>query len=156
MAASIHRHELPPARESRFWHLALTGFLGFAPTPLMRRIRSRDPKVPIEEFVILGRQSGVERHYLLNHLLVDGQRYVCNPNGSSQWTRNLVASGVLTMIDRAAVAERLSATELPDGPERDAVIAATAHMPAPAGRMYGAAAGHIRAVGRFFRLEASA
>ena len=65
-------------------------------------------------------------------------------------------AGALTMIDRAGTTERLSVTEIAEGAERDAVIAATAHMPAPAGMIYGAAAGHIRAVGRFFRLDTSA
>lgn len=153
MTTSIDRIDLPPARESPYWRMALAVFLRSAPTPVMERIRARDPKVPIEEFVIVGRRSGAERHYLLNHIQVDGRRYVGHPNGSSQWIRNLAASGVLTMIDRAGTTERLTATEVGDGPERDAAIAWTATMPPPAGRVYGAAAGHIRAAGRFFRIE---
>jgi hypothetical protein len=153
MTALIDRPDLPPARESQYWRMALAVFLRSAPTPVMQRIRARDPKVPIEEFVIVGRRSGAERHYLLNHIQVDGRRYVCHPNGSSQWTRNLAAARVLTMIDRAGTTERLTATEVEDGPERDAAIAWTATMPPPAGRVYGAAAGHIRAAGRFFRIE---
>ncbi len=155
MATLIERIDLPPARESPYWRMALTVFLRSAPTPVMQRIRARDPKVPIEEFVIVGRRSGAERHYLLNHIQVEGRRYVANPNGTSQWVRNLAAAGVLTMIDRAGTTERLTATEVGDGPERDAAIAWTATMPPPAGMVYGAAAGHIRAAGRFFRLEPS-
>ena len=155
MATSIDRPDPPPTRESRFWRVVLTVMLRTAPTPVMRRVRARDPKVPIEEFVIVGRRTGIERHYLLNHLRVDGGRYVGHPNGSAQWVQNLVAAGGLTMIDRAGTIERLTATEVPHGPERDAVIASTAHMPPPAGMVYGAASRHIRAVGRFFRVEAS-
>jgi hypothetical protein len=152
MATSNDPSGLPPAHESRFWHLVLSGVVNHAPHPLMRRIRARDPKVPIEEFVIVGRRSGTERHYLLNHIQVDGHRYVGHPDGASQWVRNLAACHALTMIDRAGNTERLTATEIDDGPERDAVIRWTGTMPAPAGRIYGAAAGHIRAAGRFFRV----
>jgi hypothetical protein len=155
MATSSDRSDPPPARESRFWRVVLTMMLRGAPAPVMRRIRARDPKVPIEEFIIVGRRTGIEHHYLLNHLRVDDGRYVGHPNGSSQWVRNLVAAGGCTMIDRAGARERLTATEVPDGPERDAVIASTAHMPPPAGTVYGAASRHIRAVGRFFRVESS-
>jgi len=153
MATSIDRSKVPPARESRFWRIVLTLMLRGAPTAVMRRVRARDPNVAIEEFIIVGRQSGEERHYLLNHLLVDGGRNVGHPNGTSQWVRNLLAAGGCTMIDRVGTRERLTATELPDGQERDAVIASTAHMPPPAGTVYGAASRHIRAVGRFFRVE---
>ena len=144
---------LPPAHESRFWHVVLAGFVRSAPTPIMRRVRARDPNVPIDEFVIVGRRTGIERHDLLNHVQVAGHDYVGHPNGSSQWVRNLVAAGALTMIDRAGTERRLAATEVPDGPERDAVIAWTGGMPRPAGTVYGAAAGHIRTAGRYFRLE---
>jgi hypothetical protein len=153
MATSNDHPSLPPAHESRFWHLVLAGMLGTAPTPLMRRVRDRDPKVPIDEFVIVGRRTGTARHYLLNHIQVNGNAYVGHPNGTSQWVRNLVAAGSLTMIDRAGTERTFSVTEIPDGPERDAVIAWTGGMPRPAGTVYGAAAGHIRAAGRFFRLE---
>lgn len=155
MATSTERPDLPPARQSRFWRIVLTMMLRGAPTPVMRRVRARDPRVPIEEFIIVGRRTGTERHYLLNHLQVDGGRYVGHPNGSSQWVRNLVAAGGCTMIDRTGAIERLTATEVPDGPERDAVIASTGHMPLPAGLVYGAASRHIRASGRFFRVEPS-
>ena len=155
MVNPVDHSDVSPARESRFWRIVLTLMLRTAPTAVMRRIRARDPKVPIDEFVIVGRRSGEERHYLLNHLRVDGRRYVGHPNGSAQWVRNLVAAGGCTMIDRAGTSERLTATELTHGPERDAVIASTAHMPPPAGIVYGAASRHIRAVGRFFRVEPS-
>jgi hypothetical protein len=114
--------------------VALAGFLGYVPHSMMRRIRARDPKVPIEAFVIVGRRSGEPRHYLLNHIQVDGRRYVGHPNGGSQWVRNLAAAHELTMIDRTANRERLTATEIGDGPERDDVIRLTRTMPAPAGR----------------------
>jgi len=156
MAISSDPSGLPPAHESRLWHLVLAGFLGYVPHSMMRRIRARDPKVPIEEFVIVGRRSGTERHYLLNHIQVDGKRYVGHPNGDAQWVRNLAAAHVLTMIDRTGNAEQLEAIEIGDGPERDDVISWTRTMPAPAGQIYGGAAGHIRAVGRFFRVTPQA
>lgn len=60
------------------------------------------------------------------------------------------AAGACTLVDRSGAAERVEAVELPNGPGRDAVIAATTHLPAPTGRIYRAAGDHIRAVGRYF------
>ncbi len=102
---------------------------------------------------MVGRRTGQERRLLLTLLEVDGKWYVGHPNGTSQWVRNLAAAGSCIVVRRGDQRTRATATELSDGPERDAVISATAHQPFPANLVYGAAQGHILAVGRYFRLE---
>jgi hypothetical protein len=90
---------------------------------------------------------------LLSLFEVDGRWYAGHPNGTSQWVRNLESAGECTVIRRDGVPIKVAAVEVQDPAEREAVILATGRQPAPAGRIYRGAAGHIRAVGRFFRLE---
>ena len=141
------------ARESAISRALLTIFLNSAPAPFMRFVRRRMPSAPLEEFVIVGRRSGRERRMLLGLFEVGGSWYCGSPNGTSQWVRNLVAAGGCTVIRRDGIPVRVAAVEVERGPERDAVLAATGRQPAPAGLVYRATAGHIRAVGRYFRLE---
>jgi len=141
-----------PARESRLWRLVLDGFLKSAPKPLMRTIRRRNPKAPIEEFVFVGRRTGLERRMLLGLFEVDGQWYAGHPNGTSQWIRNLIAEGGCTVIRRDGIPVRVTASEVTDPEEREAIIEATGTQPAPAGQIYRGARQHIRAAGRYFRL----
>jgi len=141
------------ARESAVSRAILTFFLKGAPTSLMRLVRRRVPDAPIEEFVIRGRRTGRERRMLLGLFEVDGAWYAGHPNGTAQWIRNLEAAGSCTVIRRDGVPVAVRAVEVAPGPERDAVIRATASQPAPAGAVYRAAQRHIRAVGRYFRLE---
>ncbi|HET8786329.1 MAG TPA: hypothetical protein VFM38_11890, partial [Candidatus Limnocylindrales bacterium] len=141
------------ARESRVWRVVLTVFLRGAPPPLMRAVRRSVPAAPIEEFVIQGRRTGRERRMLLGLFEVDGAWYAGHPNGSSQWVRNLEAAGGCTVIRRDGLPVAVSAVEVAAGAERDAVIRATGRQPAPAGAIYRGARRHIRAVGRYFRLE---
>ncbi len=138
---------------SRAWTAFLRVFFRTTPTPAMRLLRRTVGSVPIEELVITGRRSGRERHLLLTLLEIDGKWYIGHPNGASQWVRNLVAAGSCVVIRRDGQRTRVMATELPDGPERDAVIAATSRQPFPANLVYRAARSHILAVGRYFRLD---
>jgi deazaflavin-dependent oxidoreductase (nitroreductase family) len=140
-------------RESRAWRGILNFFLKGVPTPVMRVVRNRVKAAPIEEFVITGRRTGRERRMLLGLFEVDGAWYVGHPNGSAQWVRNLEAAGRCTVIRRDGVPVHVLARELPDGEERDAVIRKAGTQPAPAGGIYRGAAGHIQAVGRYFRLS---
>jgi hypothetical protein len=141
------------AHESRVWRAILNGFLKSAPEAVMRQVRRRVPKSPIEEFVFVGRRSGKERRMLLGLFEVDGQWYAGHPNGTSQWVRNLEAAGGCTVIRRDGIPIPVRATEVLDPAEREAIILATGRQPAPAGRIYRGASRHIRAVGRYFRLD---
>jgi hypothetical protein len=141
------------ARESAVWRAVLHGFLRSAPEGVMRTIRRKVPDAPIEEFVIRGRHTGRERRMLLGLFEVDGVWYAGSPNGTAQWIRNLEAAGGCTVIRRDGIPVQVSAVEVADADERDAVIRRTGTQPAPAGLIYRGAQRHIRAVGRYFRLE---
>ncbi len=147
-----HSSETATARASAFWRIFLTGFLRGAPTPVMRQVRRRVPAAPIEEVVIVGRRSGLERRLLLSLYDVDGRWYVGHPNGTSSWVRNLEAAGECVVIRRDGVPVRLAAVELDRGAERDAVLDASGRQPAPAGFVYRRARRHVDATGRYFRL----
>ena len=149
-ASSVEEVE---ARESALWRAVLNRFLRGAPIGLMRQVRRRVPAAPIEEFVMPGRRTGQERRLLLGLVEVDGRWYAGHPNGTSDWVLNLVAAGGCTVIRRDGIPIQVVAVELPFGPERDAVIRQTGCQPAPAGLIYRRAAGHVAAVGRYFRLE---
>jgi hypothetical protein len=141
------------ARESRVWRAVLTFFLKAAPAPMMRAVRRHVPDSPIEEFVIVGRRSGRERRMLLGLFDIDGVWYAGHPNGTSQWIRNLEAAGGCTVIRRDGIPVAVRAVEVTDPAEREAVIRKTGTQPAPAGNVYRGGQRHIRAVGRYFRLE---
>lgn len=141
------------ARESRAWRAILTFFLKGAPTPMMQAVRKRVPEAPIEEFVIVGRRTGRERRMLLSLFELDGAWYAGHPNGTSQWIRNLEAAGGCTVVRRDGIAVPVRAVEVTDPVEREAVIRRTGAQPPPAGLVYRGAQRHIRAVGRYFRLE---
>jgi hypothetical protein len=69
----------------------------------------------------------------------------------ARWVRNLEAGGC-TVVPRDGLPVRVTAEELEHGAERDAVLAASARQPAPAGLVYRLAARHVAAAGRCFRL----
>ena len=101
-----------------------------------------------------GRRTGRDRSVLVGLLNVDRHHYVGHPNGPVEWTRNLAAAGEARVAQLPGVWATLRAVPLSDGPERDAVIAATARQqPFPGNLVYRAAQRHIRAVGVYFRLE---
>lgn len=139
--------------QSQWWRLVLHAFLNGAPTSLMREVRRRVPGTPIEEFVIVGRRTGRERRLLLGLFEIDGRWYAGHPNGTSQWIRNLEAAGGCTVVRRDGIPVPVRAIEVTDPVERESVLRATGTQPAPAGPIYRRAQRHIRAVGRYFRLE---
>jgi deazaflavin-dependent oxidoreductase (nitroreductase family) len=103
---------------------------------------------------VRGRRSGRQRSVLVGLLNVDRHQYVGHPNGPVDWTRNLAAAGEARVAQLPGMWATLRAVPLSDGPERDAVIAATARQqPFPGNLVYRAAQRHIKAVGVYFRLE---
>jgi deazaflavin-dependent oxidoreductase (nitroreductase family) len=106
------------------------------------------------QLTVRGRRSGRQRSVLVGLLNVDRHYYVGHPNGAVDWTRNLTAAGEARIGQLPGISATLRAVPLTDGPERDAVIAATARQqPFPGNLIYRAAQRHIRAVGVYFRLE---
>jgi hypothetical protein len=103
---------------------------------------------------VRGRRTGRQRSLLLGLMTVDGRGYVGHPNGDVAWTLNLAASGEALLSPLNGTTERVGATRLGDGPERDAVIVATGQQqPFPGNLLYRAARRHILAVGVYFRLD---
>jgi deazaflavin-dependent oxidoreductase (nitroreductase family) len=102
---------------------------------------------------VRGRRTGRDRSVLVGLLRVDGIWYVGHPNGKADWTRNLEAIGTAEVRPWRGPPIAVRASRLPDGPERDAVIHATAHQqPFPGNILYRASRRHILAVGTYFRL----
>jgi len=103
---------------------------------------------------VRGRRTRRQRSLLLGLITVDGRWYVGHPNGAVAWTGNLEAAGQATISRSGGDSQRVRATRLPDGPERDAVVVATGRQqPFPGNLLYRAARRHILAVGVYFRLE---
>jgi deazaflavin-dependent oxidoreductase (nitroreductase family) len=103
---------------------------------------------------VLGRRSGRTRSVLVGLLRVDGAWYVGHPNGEVGWTANLRAAGHASIAPRPEQAFDVTAVPLEDGPERTAVIRATAEQqPFPGNLVYRAARRHILSQGRYFRLQ---
>jgi deazaflavin-dependent oxidoreductase (nitroreductase family) len=62
---------------------------------------------------VRGRKSGEPRRTPVNPLNFEGERYLVAPRGTTQWVRNLRASGEgLLLVGRRA--EVFTATEIPD------------------------------------------
>lgn len=103
---------------------------------------------------VRGRRTGRERSVLIGLIRVDRRWYVGHPNGEVGWTANLRESGRARVAPRPEAPVDVSATPLEAGPERDAVIMATAEQqPFPANLLYRGARRHILSEGRYFRLE---
>jgi hypothetical protein len=103
---------------------------------------------------VRGRHSGRERSVLVGLLRVDGAWYVGHPNGEVGWTANLRKAGTARLAPRPEAPLDVTAVPLGDGPERDAVIFATAdQQPFPGNLLYRSARRHILSEGRYFRLE---
>ena len=144
------------ARSSAAWRLSLRFFYSV--------LRLLDPILRVwwrafgigitAQLTVRGRHSGRQRSVLVGLLNVDRHQYVGHPNGPVDWTRNLAAAGEARVAQRPGTWATLRAVPLSDGPERDAVIAATARQqPFPGNLVYRAAQRHIQAVGVYFRLE---
>ena len=104
---------------------------------------------------VRGRRSGRDRSVLIGLLRVNGAWYVGHPNGEVAWTANLREAGRARLVPRPEAPLDVTAVPLAKGPERDAVILATAkQQPFPGNLLYRAARRHILSEGRYFRLEA--
>jgi hypothetical protein len=91
---------------------------------------------------------------LIGLIQVSGRWYVGHPNGEVAWTANLRAAGRGRLAPRPDARIDVVAEPLDAGPERTAVILATAEQqPFPGNLMYRAARRHILSEGRYFRLE---
>jgi len=106
------------------------------------------------KLTVRGRRSGRQRGVLVGLLRVDGNWYVGHPNGEVGWTANLRAAGRASIAPRPEKTFEVTAIALEDGPERTAVVLATAEQqPFPGNLVYRAARRHILSQGRYFRLE---
>jgi len=145
-----------PTHPSRGWgsgFRALYRVLGLA-DPLLRRWWLRQGLGNVVQVSIPGRRTGRPRDVLLGLLVADGQWYLGHPNGPAQWTRNLdAANGHLRLTWPGQQPVSFEAHWLADGPERDRAIAATSQHPFPGDVIYRLGRRHVRAVGRYYRLE---
>ncbi len=106
------------------------------------------------KLTVRGRRTGRPRSVLVGLLRVDGNWYVGHPNGEVGWTANLREAGQASIAPRSEETFEVTAIALDDGPERTAVILATAEQqPFPGNLIYRAARRHILSQGRYFRLE---
>ena len=134
--------------------IPLRVMLRTAPRPFMNLVR-RHMRTPIEELVVVGRQTGRDRSLLLT-LVDDGPAwYVLHPvPDRAGWVANLRAAGRATVVRLDGTSTPVRATYLEDGPERDAAIdAAIRAQRVPASVVYRLARHGIHAVGRCFRLD---
>ena len=101
-----------------------------------------------------GRRTGRSRRILATLLRHEGRWYVGHPNGWASWLRNIEVAGWVDVEPSGADGPRFVVTRLEAGPERDAVIRATAtQQPFPANVIYRASQRHIAAAGVYHRLE---
>ena len=147
---------LPRARRSRFWAAFFPAWYRLVRLgePFLRRWLTHRALGDTVELTVRGRRSGLSRHVLLGLLSVDGVCYLGHPAGVAAWTANLVAADGA----RVAIPNRepmtVRATLVEDVFERERVIRATFRQhPFPGNVVYWLARDHIRAVGRFYRLE---
>ena len=107
------------------------------------------------KLTVRGRRSGRERSVLVGLLRANGAWYVGHPNGEVAWTANLRDARTARLIPRPEASLDVTAVPLNHGPERSAVILATAEQqPFPGNLLYRAARRHVLSEGRYFRLEA--
>jgi hypothetical protein len=115
----------------------------------------RRMRTPIEELVVVGRQTGDTRSLLLT-LVDDGSAwYVLHPvPDRAGWVANLRRAGRATVVRLDGTSTPVRATYLENGPERHAAIdAAIRAQRVPASVVYRLARRDIHTVGRCFRLD---
>lgn len=147
---------LPPARPSGFWAAFFPRWYRFIRVvePLLRRWLQGHRLGDTVVLVVVGRRSGRPRSVLLGLLTCGGAWYLGHPAGASAWTANLDTAGVATIRRTLGDPIMVCPVLLDGGPERDDVIRATFRQhPFPGNVLYWLARSHIRAVGRFYRLE---
>lgn len=143
-------------RRSRAWNLTFRGAYAFIKVldPLLRRTWFSVGLGITSQVTVQGRRTGRDRSVLVGLIRTDGNWYIGHPNGEVAWTANLRESGRARVAPRPEAPLDVSAEPLDAGPERDAVIFATAEQqPFPANLLYRGARRHILAEGRYFRLS---
>jgi hypothetical protein len=122
--------------------------------PLIERFWRRFGIGNVVRVVIVGRRTGQRRPLFLGVLRVQDREYLGHPDQACDWTRNVEAAGGGELEEHDGRRRRFTATLLEAGPERDAVIRATfSQHPFPGGAVYWLLRGHIRSMGRFYRLS---
>lgn len=108
----------------------------------------------IVTLALVGHKTGISRPVTVAMISLDGRRYVGSANGKTPWLTNLAAMETVTLTfarDRPVV---VRPTLLELGPERDAVIRATASRgPIHVRPMYWASRRHVIRAGVFCRLD---
>jgi hypothetical protein len=140
---------------SRFWRRAWPAFYRLIRVfePITLRLTRRFGLGDTVELVVR-RRSGTARPILLGLLRVRGDWYVGHPNGECGWTHDLDRSPEAVVSAAWLGATTVRAVLLPAGAERSAAIAATYRQhPFPGSVLYWLARRHIRAVGRYYRLD---
>ena len=143
-------------RPSRFWAAFFPAFYRLirVTEPLLQRWLRHRPLGDTVELTVVGRRSGRPRRVLLGLLTVGDAWYVGHPAGASDWTANLDAAGSASVRRPGREPVTVRAIPLADGPERERAIRATFRQhPFPGNVIYWLAREHVRATGRFYRLE---
>jgi hypothetical protein len=141
------------ARKHSRWGAVFAILFRTTPHGLLRRVRGFGG-TPIEELVVTGRRSGLERSLLVSAVDIGGNWYIGHPNGPSDWTLNLEAAGQATLRTLRHGPIRVTAVALERGAERDrAIETITARQVLPVRAIYGGARRYITAVGSYYRLE---
>ena len=140
---------------SPFWTTVFQLLFLTTPNRLVGVVRRRFGFGPVEELVVRGRKTDVDRHLFLAVARTDDGWIVAHPNGErAHWVRNLSAAGSAELIDRSGTKIPVRATLLLPGPDRDTAIDEHARQQVPGPRLlYRLARNHIRAIGSVFRLD---
>ncbi|MFL5777659.1 MAG: hypothetical protein ACJ761_01835 [Chloroflexota bacterium] len=124
--------------------------------PLLDPIWGRVPLGNVVQLIVRGRRFGQPRRVYVGLLHAGGNWYLGHPDLPCEWTLNLEAAGGEIRYPDGRT-WRFMAVPLEPGPERDAVIRSTFRQhPFPGTVLYWLGRNHLRAVGRFYRLEDSA
>lgn len=123
-------------------------------TRLLVRLRVPTFEDRIVELALVGRRTGRPRPVLLTLIRLDGHWYVGHPNGPRAWLANLRAADTVELRLPRGRDATVRPSGLPLGPERDAVIQATAEQqPFGVRTVYRAAQRHILRAGIYYRLD---
>ena len=140
---------------SRFWRRAWPAFYRLIRVfePITLRLTRRFGLGDTVELAVR-RRSGTTWPVLLGLLRVRGDWYVGHPNGECGWTRDLDRSPEAVVSAAWLRPTIVRAVLLPGGEERSDAIGATFRQhPFPGNVLYWLARRHIRAVGRYYRLD---
>jgi hypothetical protein len=108
----------------------------------------------IVKLSLVGRKTGRPRLVLVTLLRVDGRWYVGHPDGQTAWLANLGATESVALTIPRQPPVQVRSVPLGLGPERDAVIRATAsQQPIPVRVLYRASRRHVLRAGIYHRLE---